>query len=653
MRKTLVIILIVLLTKVHAQNLFVGANFHPHDYDTEQEIDAQIAMMKQAGFNVVRLGHLAWDSFESSDAKFTLEWLDKTMDKMAKANIRVILDIPVRPAPMWVHQKCPGTKIVSIEGDTLQPLHRYYEDVGDPGYQHYAYRLAEVVSARYAHHPALMAYGIDNEPGDGAISYAETVRRRFIGWLKKKYKDVEELNQAWAGWRWSRKVNYFEEVILPDLANVNYGGNAERQLDFRRFLSDEILAFYSGMIQKVNEQAPGIPTFTNAWYYSNKYYDYAQLAYNNLMTHGGCGFYPGSSLDSYYGIRGASFGIQRIQYEQNTPHWCAEFTTDRAAPQAMRKQAYMSLMYGNQMVCGWTWQTMWAGEEQYLQGMVDWDGTPNYKYEEYKQIATEFSKIQKWFPYHPNYQIGLALDFTSVILGRMCGYPVTAHENQAQSCFDWFFDHNMDVQVVDPNRSDLPHKLLILPGMTYISPETAQKVRQYIAKGGTVIMTTRSAMTDSSGQVMKCTQPAYLDDVFGIRLGGILENQEQKKFDEIDLRGAEMLRTTDFYGKTTPLVTRKKYGKGEAIYVGESAGQEVVAEVIAQAVNQLGIPSGPQVPEHVSARWIDEHHLLLLNHTSEDKVITVNGTAQSLLTGKYYTHEVMLKANDADFLEIK
>ena len=269
---------------LYAQNLYVGVNFHPHDYASESEMDAQIALMRDAGFNVVRLGHLAWDSFEPSNGRFTFEWFDRVMDKMAAAGIRVILDIPVRPAPMWVHTASPGTTIVTFEGDTLQPIHRYFNDVGDPGYQKYAFRLAEEVSRRYAGHPALMAYGIDNELGDGSISYSNEVRVRFIHWLEARYGTVDALNQAWAGWRWSRMVGSFDEVVLPDLANAGYGGNAERQLDFRRFLSDEILAFYTGVIDIVNENAPGVPTYTNAWYYSGKFFDYAELSYNGRMT---------------------------------------------------------------------------------------------------------------------------------------------------------------------------------------------------------------------------------------------------------------------------------------------------------------------------------------------------------------------------------
>ena len=87
-----------------------------------------------------------------------------------------------------------------------------------------------------------------------------------------------------------------------------------------------------------------------------------------------------------------------------------------AVPNSCRKQAYASLMFGNQMVCGWTWQSMHSGEEQYLEGMIDWDGIPNRKYDEYKKIAAEFKKIEKYFPYKPQAEVGLAFSFPSQIV---------------------------------------------------------------------------------------------------------------------------------------------------------------------------------------------------------------------------------------------
>ena len=161
------------------------------------------------------LGHLAWDSYEPSEGVFDFEWFDKVMDELNKAGIKVILDIAIRPAPIWLHQKYPSISITDANGDEQYPNHRYMEDVGDPDYQKYALRFTDAISKRYANHPALLAFGIDNESGDGPISYSETVRQRFIQWLKNKYNNIENLNKAWATQRWSRRINQWEEIGLP------------------------------------------------------------------------------------------------------------------------------------------------------------------------------------------------------------------------------------------------------------------------------------------------------------------------------------------------------------------------------------------------------------------------------------------------------
>ena len=49
-----------------AQNLYVGANYHPHDSNPETWT-RDIQLMQQAGIRVVRMGHLAWDSYEPKD----------------------------------------------------------------------------------------------------------------------------------------------------------------------------------------------------------------------------------------------------------------------------------------------------------------------------------------------------------------------------------------------------------------------------------------------------------------------------------------------------------------------------------------------------------------------------------------------------------
>ena len=660
---------------LNAQELYVGANYHPHDNKQPEKIKNDIQLMKAAGLNVVRMGHLAWDSYEPSDGKFDFKWFDNVMDMMNQAGIKVILDIAIRPAPIWLHHKYPSIDIVDANGDVLYPNHRYMEDIGDPMYQKYALRFADTLTKRYGKHPALMAFGIDNESGDGRISYSETARERFVNWLKKKYSTVDNLNKAWATQRWSRRINQFEEIGFPVATHTT--DVPERMLDFRRFVSDEINQLLFKVIEKVNTNAPNALVNTNAWYYSPmKYFDYSQIAYSGKMTREGCGFYPGLSLTTNWGVMNALFGISRIQFESTNPFWCTEFTTMTAVPNSIRKSAYATLMYGNQMVCGWTWQSMLNGEEQYLEGMIDWDGIPNRKYDEYKQIATEFKKIEKYFPYKPQAKVGLAFSFPSQIASS---YFPEQHENQLQACWDMFYLRNMDTRVVEISRSSLNYKLLFVPGVAVMDEATATKISDFVKNGGTVIMTDNSAIVDTTGQVFATTRPGRLSDVFGIRLGGYEETEamneislkgykgkklevtykgkatdtESARFDNIDLRGAEVIGTITSLNKDYPIMTSNKYGKGRAIYVGLPANGNVLGGLVDDLIDELGIKKGPDVPSGIIARQIDKNHMLYLNVSGETKEIQMKGNSRSILFDKDYNGNFTIAPYEPEFIEIK
>ena len=658
-----------------AQELYVGVNYHPHDDKNLEKIKKDIQLMKEAGFNVVRMGHLAWDSYEPSEGKYDFAWFDEVMDLMDEAGIKVIFDIAIRPAPIWLHYKYPSISITDENGNLLYPNHRYMEDAGHPMYQLYALKFTDAMSKHYANHPALLAFGIDNESGDGMISYSENARQRFVAWLKHKYGTLEKLNEAWAGQRWSRKINLFDEIGFPVSGDIK--GAPERMLDFRRFVSDEVNELLFKVIDIVNTNAPNILVNTNAWYFSYlKYFDYAPIVYSGKMTRGGEGFYAGTSLVDNSGILWASFGIVRIQYESAEPFWCNEFTTATATPNACRKQAYASLMFGNQMVCGWTWQTMHGGEEQYLQGLMDWDGIPNRQYYEYKKIASEFKKIEKYLPYQPKAEVGLAFSFPSQIASY--SFP-EQHEGQAGTCFNQFFARNIDVKMLDITRSNLNYKLLIVPGLTVMDPLTADKIRDYVSNGGTVLMTSYSAVVDTTNKVFASTRPGLLDDVFGIRLGSFEELQsmnevsrinysgkkvrvnyreknyesESTRFDLIDLKGAKAIANITSLDKDYPIVTLNEFGKGKAIYIGLPARGEILDPILDDIINELAIKKGPDVPDGVMARQIDENHFIYLNTNSEPVNILQKGELRSLLFNKDHQDEFTIDPFEPEFIEIK
>lgn len=675
-KRQMVIVFALLIASipVSAQRLFVGVNYAPHDDKDTAKIRSEIAMMKDAGFNMVRVGHLAWDSYEIQDGVYDFEWFDYVMNRLNDAGIKVLLDIPIRPAPLWLHKKYPNIDITDANGNRLYPNHRYMEDMGDPDYQRHALRFAEVMVKRYAKHPALMAFGVDNESGDGMISYSESALQRFRTFLKEKYTTAENLNKAWAGQRWSRRINDFDEVGFPMSGTVK--GAPERMLDFKRFVSSEINRLLIEVLKIVEKYGEDAETTTNAWYYSKrKYFDYAPVAYSGLMTREGCGFYPGGSLTDTSGLQRALFEITRIQHEATTPFWCTEFVSMQSVPGVARRSAYATLMYGGQMACAWLWQSMHNGEEQYLEGMVDWDGIPNRAYDEYKQIASEFKKIEQFFPYQPKPEIGIAYTHDSQV--HSAAYA-DAHDAQAKTCFDLCFDKNLDVAWLDPSYSSLNYKILFVPGMCVIDSVIAQKIRRYVEHGGVVVMTANSAVTDSNGRIFDTTRPGLLPDVFGIRIAHFEQtkflnelpgehlkgtkikvkmeddiiNTQSERIDVVEPRGAEVLATTVGLNKDYPVVTCNNYGKGKAIYVGIPARAEMLKPLFGELLIEQDITMAPSVPEGVMARKIDDKHILYLNLTGKEVTIETVEVSRSLIYDKVHGKSFKIPAYEPEFIEL-
>jgi beta-galactosidase len=319
---------------------------------------------------------------------------------------------------------------------------------------------------------------------------------------------------------------------------------------------------------------------------------------------------------------------------------------------------------------------MWGGEEQYLEGLIDWDGIPNSKYYEYKKIVEEFKKIEKYFPYKQQAEVGLAFSFPSQIVSY--SYP-EQHERQVGTCFKQFFNRNMDVRMIDISYSDLKYKLLMVPGVAVMDPKTAKKIRDYVFNGGTVIMTSYSAVVDTSNQVFAGTRPGLLSDVFGIRVGSYeeLENMneisrilykgkqvrvsykgknietESPRYDVIETKGAEILADITSLDKDYPVITSNKYGRGRAIYIGLPARDEVLSPLLDDLINELSIKTGPDVPDGVMTRQIDKNHFLYLNVSGEPREIELKGNLKSILFNKDYTDRFTLEPNEPEFIEVK
>jgi beta-galactosidase len=68
-------------------------------------------------------------------------------------------------------------------------------------------------------------------------------------------------------------------------------------------------------------------------------------------------------------------------------------------------------------------------------------------------------------------------------------------------------------------------------------------------------------------------------------------------------------------------------------------------------IDELGITKGPDVPQGVMARDIDDKHSLYLNTTDKEQTIKISGKAKGVLTGKTYKEEVIIPPFEAEFIQ--
>jgi beta-galactosidase len=73
--------------------LYGAAYYAEHmPYDRLEE-DAKL--MQQAGINVVRVGKFSWGLWEPEDGRFEFAWMDRVVDRMHQAGIKVIMGTPL------------------------------------------------------------------------------------------------------------------------------------------------------------------------------------------------------------------------------------------------------------------------------------------------------------------------------------------------------------------------------------------------------------------------------------------------------------------------------------------------------------------------------------------------------------------------------
>ncbi|MFY0617244.1 beta-galactosidase [Shimia sp.] len=220
----------------------LGVCYYPEHWP--EDIWAKDAAdMVAAGISWVRIGEFAWSRMEAVPGILTLEWLDRAIDVLGAAGLKVVMCTATATPPRWMIDKHPDMVAVDENGKPRKFGSRRHYCFSHAGFREESARITQIVAERYGKNPHVVAWQTDNEYGchDTIISYSEPAKVAFQAWCKERYGTVEALNDAWGNIFWSMEYYSFDQIELPNLTVTE--PNPAHVLAFRRFSSDQVVAF--------------------------------------------------------------------------------------------------------------------------------------------------------------------------------------------------------------------------------------------------------------------------------------------------------------------------------------------------------------------------------------------------------------------------
>ncbi|MEP6148743.1 MAG: beta-galactosidase, partial [Nisaea sp.] len=201
------------------------------------------ARMAEAGLSWVRIGEFSWSRLEPRPGELDWDWLDRVIDILGQAGLKIILGTPTATPPRWILDKWPDMLALDPQGRPRTFGSRRHYCFSHPGYRAESARITRLMAERYGSNPHIQAWQTDNEYGchDTTLSYSAAACRAFRDWLAEKYGTITTLNVAWGNVFWSMDYGRFDQIDLPNLTVTE--PNPSHLLDFRRFSSDQVVAF--------------------------------------------------------------------------------------------------------------------------------------------------------------------------------------------------------------------------------------------------------------------------------------------------------------------------------------------------------------------------------------------------------------------------
>ncbi|WP_084102779.1 beta-galactosidase [Demequina sp. NBRC 110051] len=550
-----------------SSRLHLGAAYYyeyPHLGETPDQdtLARDMRQMRDAGLTLIRVGESVWSTWEPRDGEFDLDWLEPVLDAAHAHGIAVILGTPTYAIPIWLAQKHPEIVGTDADGKDIGWGARQEMDFTHPAFREHAERVIREVVSRYAGHPSIVGYQVDNEPGL-RILYNDAIFAQFKEWLRARYGDVDTLNTEWGLVYWSHRLTGWDELWRPE---TNF--QPQYHLAWRRFqasLVDDYIAWQADLVREIVSENPATasaaPFVTTCISYEqaavqdaslSKALDVASCNVYYLSQEGLA--YPSDAELSTDWVANGTWGLYELAdlaySSKQAGFWVTETNAGGIGQSAynippydgqLRQVAWALVSRGAQAIEYWHWHTLHYGAETYWIGLIPHDGEPGRIHSEVAQIGADFEAVGDLFAgATPDADVAFLYSsdakwaLSAYTLGQpqgedRMGTNPDAYRQLALPFYRAAFDAGLQVNLVRPDQLvgeqalfgdaaafAAARPVLVVAADFTAADATLQFFADYAQAGGHLVLGPRSAYGDEEARARTDVKPARLATLAGV-----------------------------------------------------------------------------------------------------------------------------------------
>jgi len=600
---------------LNTDRLYFGGDYNPEQWPKEVWKN-DIELMQKANVNLVSLGIFSWANIEISDGNYQFGWLDQIMDLLHEGGISVDLATATASPPAWLSAAHPEILPVNFDGIRLEFGGRQAYCAASKVYQQKAAALTEQIAKRYAKHPAVVMWHVNNEYGCHApYCYCDASKAAFVQWLQKKYASLDELNASWGTDFWSQRYRNWDDIPAPKRTPDGTHPNPGAQIDFRRFSSEITLELFKterDIIKKYDSVNPVTTNFMSmkgthamdyfAWakevdFVSTDHY----LAQHDIENH--------IDLAQMADLtRGFADGKQWLLMEHSSSAVNWQPRNYAKTPGQEKRNAMSFVARGSQGAMYFQWRQSQAGSERFHSAMVPHGG-------ENTRVYREVAELGKLLSDHPELskhatdkaEVAIVFDYEQFWAMMQANLPTEdlSYPDTVAAWYRALYKEGIQADFVPANvdaATLADYKLVLMPMVHMLSDAEEQVFTSYAQNGGNLVVgyfsniadrTLRVKLGGYGGSLVKDVIGLYVEEFYPLRESTVkLSNGfEAKLWAELSaLNGAEVVAEfSSGQAQGQAAIVKRNLGASTAWYQGTELTDDSQRKFFSDIAKQLGL----------------------------------------------------------------